>query len=175
MGRIIHRLEFNKMEKADFVRPIPNYKNYYASRDGDIFSLKSYMSNGKIRILTPFITNLGYHQVTVNGKVKRKHQLIAQTFIPNPHNYPIINHKDENPSNNCVDNLEWCTYKYNSNYGNAKVGRSKRVAQIDSSGNIVKIWNSIWEATRGGYVRYLVSDCANGKIKSYRKFIWKFI
>ena len=54
-----------------------------------------------------------------NGKVSRFyiHRLIAITFIPNPFNYPCINHKDENPYNNYVDNLEWCTQKYNANYG----------------------------------------------------------
>lgn len=175
MNKIIYRTEFLKMIKDDFIRPIPEHESYYASRDGDILSIKSYMNNGKIKRLVPFATYLGYHQITIDGKVTRKHQLIAKTFIPNPHNYPIINHKDENPANNCVDNLEWCTYKYNSNYGNAKVGRSKKVAQMDFAGNVIKTWDSIRDAARGGYVRYLVSDCANGKIKSYRKFIWKFI
>lgn len=175
MNKIIYRTEFLKMIKDDFIRPVPEHGNYYASRDGDILSIKSYMSNGKIKRLVPFVTDLGYHQVTIDRKVRRKHQLIAKTFISNPHNYPIINHKDENPSNNCVDNLEWCTYKYNSNYGNAKVGRSKKVAQIDFDGNVVKVWNSIWEAARNGYVRTCVSDCANGKIKFYRKFRWVFV
>ena len=54
------------------------------------------------------------------------HRLVAQAFIPNPDNLPCVNHKDENPSNNCVDNLEWCDQKYNSNYGNCKKKRSKK-------------------------------------------------
>jgi hypothetical protein len=47
------------------------------------------------------------------------HRLVAETFIPNPNGLPIINHKDENPENNTVDNLEWCDYSYNINYGTA--------------------------------------------------------
>lgn len=54
----------------------------------------------------------------------RVHRIVAMAFLDNPNNYPIINHKDENPSNNHVDNLEWCTYKYNTNYGTAIERRS---------------------------------------------------
>lgn len=57
------------------------------------------------------------------------HRLVAMAFIPNPNNYPIINHKDENPSNNRVDNLEWCTTKYNINYGTA-IARAKQASKI---------------------------------------------
>lgn len=55
------------------------------------------------------------------------HRLVAIAFIPNPENLPIVNHKDENPKNNKVDNLEWCTYWYNVNYGK---GKDKRIENI---------------------------------------------
>ena len=79
------------------------------------------------RILSNCINGSGYCTVVLckNGKHTTflVHRLVAEAFIPNPNNYPQVNHKDENPSNNCVENLEWCDQKYNSNYGT----RNKRI------------------------------------------------
>lgn len=65
--------------------------------------------------------NQGYIQVCLykNGirTGLKVHRLVAQAFIPNPYNLKEVNHKDENPSNNIVENLEWCDRKYNINYG----------------------------------------------------------
>jgi hypothetical protein len=72
-------------------------------------------------ILRQGVSTRNYRNVVLRKNCSSKtysvHQLVARAFIPNPDNLPMINHKDENPSNNCVDNLEWCTAKYNSNYG----------------------------------------------------------
>lgn len=65
--------------------------------------------------------NQGYNQVYLYKcgirKGIRVHRLVAQAFIPNPDNLPEVNHKNEDKMNNSVDNLEWCTAKYNVNYG----------------------------------------------------------
>ena len=71
----------------------------------------------------------GYHKVTLMkdgiSYYFSIHRLVANAFIPNPNNLPCVNHKDENPANNNVDNLEWCDVKYNSNYGNRNEKLSK--------------------------------------------------
>lgn len=71
----------------------------------------------------------GYRRVSLKKDKGRKlclvHRLVAQAFIENQDNLPLVNHKDENRGNNNASNLEWCTSKYNLNYGNAR----ERMAQ----------------------------------------------
>lgn len=116
-------------------KDIKNYEGcYQVSNLGRVRSLtrKVKTFNGvrtsKGQLLKPLKTNTGYYRVDLKQNQKDKymsiHRLVAEAFIPNPNNYPIINHKDNNPQNNCVDNLEWCTQSYNVKYaykyGNAK-------------------------------------------------------
>lgn len=90
---------------------------YQVSNFGRVRSLKY----GKVRLLKPGTNGCGYFQVGFRRDGNRKlflvHRLVAEAFIPNPSNFPFINHKDENPANNAVWNLEWCTSEYNANYG----------------------------------------------------------
>lgn len=101
--------------------------NYEVSSDGLI------RNRTTKHILKPQIINSGYLIINIFSNSKKRfnflmHRLIAMTFIPNPNNYPVVNHKDENKLNNSVDNLEWCTYEYNNNYGTArKRARENRV------------------------------------------------
>lgn len=83
---------------------------------------------------------------------------MAIEFVDNTDNLPQINHKDENKSNNCVSNLEWCTAKYNTNYGTCIKRRSekqiynnnrvKAVAKIGDNGEIIEEYISMRNAAR---------------------------
>ncbi len=110
-------------------KDIPGYEGkYQVSNTGRVRSL-NYNGTGKTKVMKPSTNKLGYKRINLckDGKKKKYsvHRLVALTFIPNPNNYPIINHKDENPSNNYYKNLEWCTYEYNNNYGTKREKLSK--------------------------------------------------
>lgn len=80
--------------------------------------------------------------------------MVALAFIPNPNNYPCVNHIDEDKCNNAVSNLEWCTYKYNNNYGKGQptrkaiVAKEKPVVQLDIDGGFVNRFDSATKAER---------------------------
>lgn len=108
---------------------------YQVSNLGNVKSLKRIITNSlgrkhtiNERILSPGKDKDGYLQVNLHLNRKTKmvkiHRIVALTFIDNPNNMPIINHKDENKQNNKASNLEWCDYKYNVNYGNCPQKRS---------------------------------------------------
>ena len=95
---------------------ILNFENYQIGTDGSIWSLRASVP----KRLKPQVKTNGYFTVTLyNKNLKKKcyiHRLVAETFISNPNNYPCINHKDENKSNNNVSNLEWCTNAENNQH-----------------------------------------------------------
>ena len=115
----------------------------------DIYSISSKGRLKNVRrnkILAINLDNYGYPHYLMSANGKRKtitaHRLVAMAFIENPFNLPCVNHKDEVKTNNSVDNLEWCTVKYNDNYGT----KNKRAAEKLSK-PIVQMLNGIVIAT----------------------------
>nr|QYA18423.1 intron-encoded homing endonuclease HNH [Clandestinovirus] len=92
---------------------IKKHPDYHASSYGRIASTKQ-----GVKLLTPQRDDNGYESLVLDGKHKFVHQLVATTFIPNPFGLRVVNHKDWNPSNNRVDNLEWMSDSENSLYRN---------------------------------------------------------
>ena len=103
------------------------------------------------------------------------HRLVAKSFIQNPLNLSYVNHKDENKLNNNVENLEWCTAKYNNSYGKGALARNQRVIQYDLQGNAIKIWESIKEASEElGVSQEGISACCRGIHKTSGGYAWTY-
>lgn len=133
----------------------------------------------KGRLLKGQINN-GYKEIMITYKGVRKkykiHRLVAKAFLSNPNNYPVVNHKDENKSNNRVENLEWCTQKHNSNYGTCIQRRSKNheksVVQMQD-GKTIKKWESVIKAGSNLLIDpSSIIKVAKGKRKTAGGFEW---
>lgn len=120
-------------EKEIIWKDIPGYEGLYkVSNTGKIFSC---VTNRELSVIQK---SDGYTGITLcdkdhNKKQYRIHQLVAKAFIPNPNNYPFINHKNEIKNDNRVENLEWCSIKYNSSYGSAPKKISEKLKGVPKS------------------------------------------
>lgn len=181
--------------KKEFWKPILNYEGLYQSSTfGRVRSIDRWVKskNGSVRlskgkILKPGTDKDGYLQVGLYKNGKRKtykvHRLVAEAFIQNPDNLPEVNHKDENKLNNNVENLEFCDCKYNINFGtrtercskkNTNGKLSKKVLQYTLDGQFVREWESTAECGRNGFNHGNVVSCCQGKLKTYKGFIWSY-
>ncbi len=173
-------------------KDIKGYEGLYqVSNLGRVKSLERRVKHNKCgyitikqKILKNKIGKTGYFEVDLRRegthKYCRVHRLVAEAFIKNPKNYEIVNHKDENKLNNNVENLEWCTAKYNMNYGTLRertvAGISKRVAQINKkTDEIINIFPSSREASKKtGISQGHISSCCAGKRKTAGGYKWRY-
>lgn len=179
------------MEEKELWKTIKNYPNYEISNLGKIKSKSRLVKRKNNRnyiiqekILKQYLTK-GYYRVSLfaNGKIVHKlvHRLMAEVFIPNPNNLPEINHKNEIKTDNRVENLEWCSSKYNCNYGtrNKRINEKnkKTINQYDLNGNYIKTWESAKEASLSlnKINGAAINGCCKGKYKQMYGYIWRYV
>ena len=173
--------------KKEYWKPVLGYEGLYeVSNWGRVKSIRF----GKERILKPYTDKRGYLNVSLCKNNKQKlfkvHRLVATAFLEIPEDlklyigtvYLQVNHKDENPQNNFVKNLEWCDAKYNCNFGTRNERRikiiSKPILQYTLDGAFVREWDSIAECGRNGFSLGCVCMCCRGQQKYHKGFIWKY-
>lgn len=167
---------------------IPVDNNYEVSDSGQIREIATQ------RLISQWLDKDGYLLVTLSGHLYRAHRLIASTFISNPNNYPVVNHKNFNKSDNRIENLEWVTYSENTKHsftGNhrdestaewvkkvqplAAEASKTKVAQYDLEGNLIQIFNSQREASeQTGTCRSSITRCVTGSRKTAGGYKWKY-
>ena len=110
----------------------PTHKGYFLTEDGRVFSNK----RGPLKEMKLRLDRTGYCSIMLHKKCYKVHRLVAETYIPNPDNLPCVNHKDEDKTNNHVDNLEWCDHAYNCEYSFSKSYKIKT-----PTNEIVEVFN----------------------------------
>ncbi|HCC04014.1 MAG TPA: hypothetical protein DEP51_04060 [Clostridiales bacterium] len=181
-------------------KEIKNYEGFYeVSSLGRVRSLTRYVkqknnSKKKIagKILKPIPNKNGYLMVTLSKDCKGKryfvHRLVADAFILNKNNKKEVNHIDENPKNNKVNNLEWVTHLENSNYGTrgkrisknlkewCKKNRVKKVKQVSLNGIFIKEWESAKDVQKElGINSKGISLCATKRRKTAGGYKWIYV
>jgi hypothetical protein len=150
-------------------KDISNYNGKY-----QVSNLGNVSRVGK-RVLKPQRRGHGYLSVWLydghnHGKQVSVHRLVAMAFIPNPNNFPEVNHIDENKQNNRADNLEWCSHGYNSTFGtkvertartNKNGKKSRAICQYSLSGELIAVFPSLQDAGRNWYSAGNICKCAN--------------
>lgn len=167
-----------------FIKTIPAISKYYIDKYGYVYDV-----NGVRLKQTP--NKGGYLRVSIDGNLHYVHRLVAEAFIPNPLNLPVVNHKDGDKTNNHVDNLEWCTQSENVRHsinvlGKSPVRNSKAVIVYEyATGNVIGEYKSVIEASKTldlplhscykslyGKVKlvagkYVVKDLANERLRQF--------
>lgn len=148
-------------KRAEIWKPLSGFEGRYEiSNFGNIKNVK------RNSIVKTHIDAHGYQSCTLRYVGDKKshtvkvHRAIALAFIPNPNDYPIINHKDGNKLNNSIENLEWCTYQHNIQHSFDN-GLQTPSGQILEGNDYVKIFAMY----KSGYLYSEIADALDGKVK----------
>lgn len=178
-------------------KDIEGFEGYYQiSNLGNVRSLDRYVianKSGGIKLLKGKIMKLTRSKgredtkswyLVVNlrkcgkNKVCTVHRLVAEAFLPNPQQLPVINHIDGNKENNHVSNLEWSTHSNNNQHAldtGLRMSRGISIVQCNMNGDVVCEYKSASEAARVTQLdRGSICHCLRNRRPSYAGFIWKY-
>lgn len=164
---------------------VKGYKNYLVSNMGRVKHLSHTTNNKTFKetILAPRKIKGGYIIVRlINDEFQKDfyvHRLVCEAFCPNPYNFNEVNHKDEDKTNNCADNLEWCNRYYNNNYGTRKQKVSqalkKPVSQFTTDGEFIRLWDSAIDVEQELSIsKQGIYNCCRGKQQTAGKYKWRY-
>lgn len=129
---------------------------------------------------------LYYYRVSLSKDYERKliyvHRLVAMAFIPNPNNYPFIDHIDRNGLNNSASNLRWCTQEMNMQNENTReihvsaLTKSLSKPVVMLKGNLfIHSYKSMSDAEKDGFRISLISSVCTGKNKTHKGYKWMYL
>ncbi|AYV84904.1 MAG: putative HNH endonuclease [Hyperionvirus sp.] len=165
------RVDLSTIETYD----IEGFSKYCIDEQGNIYNKKTSLK------IKPFTTEEGYMRIGIKpddeklGNKRYLHNLIAEVFISNPDNLPIVNHINEDKKDNRIENLEWCTFSHNMKEHARLNNRSRKVASFNLKGTLVKKYGSIKEASHdvGLASTTIITACSEGWKAG--KYFWKYI
>ena len=126
----------------------------------------------KEKMLSKQLSKDNYVRVKLYNKYVSLSHLVAKAFLENPNNYTEVHHKDKNPLNNNVENLEWIDAKKHREIHSKE--KCISVIQYSLDDKYIKEWPSSSETEKEGFNQSHVNDCCNGKRTTHKGFKWVF-